>query len=211
MIERGPRRRERPFLVAIGREVSLTFRRTLTFMALLAVAATSGCPDGGRVIVNGRPPPNFPPQVSQVEFPDQVMTAGQSLTVSGVESLFLDVDQPRRRCVGDAGRQPRSGLDSVFHRVAVFHRVNVATGRDARHYSLRWTDLGRLRSGGRSRERGAGCLYGRLLHADKEGSDRISPTGNQKAVLTVGHPDGSRVPSLGLACGKGLSGVRLLT
>ena len=60
-------------------------------MALLAVAPTIGLPGCG-VEINGYPPPNAPPQTSGVEFPDAVMTVGQSLTVSGVESLFIDDD-----------------------------------------------------------------------------------------------------------------------
>ena len=70
----------------------MKFLTPRTSMALLAVVATSGFPGCVYEEINGYPPPNTPPRASQVEFPDQVMTAGQSLTVSGVESLFVDDD-----------------------------------------------------------------------------------------------------------------------
>lgn len=72
----------------------MKFRTPLTVRALLAVAATSGLLGCGEVGINGRPPPNAPPRASEVEFSDPFMTAGQSLTVSGAESLFLDHDDP---------------------------------------------------------------------------------------------------------------------
>ena len=73
----------------------MKFRTPLTLVALLAVATISGCREGCcDVIINGHPPPNAPPRASQVEFPDPTLTAGRSLTVSGVESLFLDHDDP---------------------------------------------------------------------------------------------------------------------
>lgn len=68
-------------------------RIPLTSMALLAIAAVSGCRGGCcDVIINGHPPPNAAPQASQVEFPDPTLTEGRSLTISGVESLFRDDD-----------------------------------------------------------------------------------------------------------------------
>lgn len=68
-------------------------RAPLTSMALLAVATIGGCRGGCcDVIINGHPPPNAFPRASHVEFPDPTLTAGRSLTVSGVESLFQDDD-----------------------------------------------------------------------------------------------------------------------
>ena len=69
----------------------MKFLTPCTSMALLAVVGTSGVP-GCVYEINGYPPPNSPPRASNVEFPDPIMTAGQSLTVSGVESLFVDDD-----------------------------------------------------------------------------------------------------------------------
>ena len=68
-------------------------RTPLTLVALLAVATINGCREGCCGPINGYPlPPNGPPRASQVEFPDPTLTAGRSLTVSGVESLFQDDD-----------------------------------------------------------------------------------------------------------------------
>lgn len=61
-------------------------------LALLVVVATSGFPGCVYEEINGYPPPNTPPRASQVEFPDQAMTVGQSLTISGAETLFTDDD-----------------------------------------------------------------------------------------------------------------------
>ena len=72
--------------------VSMKSRTPLTLAALLAVATISGCREGCCDPINGYPLPNGPPRASQVEFPDPTLTAGQSLTVSGVESLFRDDD-----------------------------------------------------------------------------------------------------------------------
>ena len=69
----------------------MRLRIALTFVALLAVAATSGCEECC-VIINGHPPPNSPPRASDVELPDLTIAAGRSFTVSGAESLFLDED-----------------------------------------------------------------------------------------------------------------------
>lgn len=71
----------------------MRIRRTAGALTMLAVAATASCRgSGGLVLPKDYPPPNSPPRASPVELPDQVMTAGQELTVSGAESLFLDED-----------------------------------------------------------------------------------------------------------------------
>lgn len=64
------------------------FRTALT---LLAAATTTSC-NGCGEIINGYPPPNSPPRISSIELPDPIMTAGQSLTISGAETLFTDDD-----------------------------------------------------------------------------------------------------------------------
>lgn len=66
----------------------MMFRTALT---LLAAATTTGCNACGEII-NGYPPPNSPPRISSIELPDPIMTAGQSLTISGAETLFADDD-----------------------------------------------------------------------------------------------------------------------
>ena len=75
----------------------MKFHTPLISMALLAVATIGGCRESCCDVnvhpINGYAPTNAPPRASQVEFPDPTLTAGHSLTVSGVESLFLD-DNP---------------------------------------------------------------------------------------------------------------------
>ena len=64
----------------------MTKTRQYTFVALAGIVL-AGCYE-----VNGYPPPNQPPRVSAIELPDQVLTVGQSLTISGAETLFADDD-----------------------------------------------------------------------------------------------------------------------
>lgn len=66
----------------------MMFRTALT---LLAAATTTGYNACGEII-NGYPPPNSPPRISSIELSDPIMTAGQSLTISGAETLFTDDD-----------------------------------------------------------------------------------------------------------------------
>ncbi len=73
----------------------MSIRKKARAMAMLVVAAIASCRGSdcdAIIVINGYPPPNSPPRASRVELPDQVMTVGQELTVSGVESLFLDDD-----------------------------------------------------------------------------------------------------------------------
>lgn len=67
---------------------AMTKMRLYTFMVLAGIVL-GGC---GYEVINGHPPPNKPPQVSAIELPDQVLTVGQSLTISGAETLFTDDD-----------------------------------------------------------------------------------------------------------------------